>query len=522
MTFDDMLLTVVDTMYKEAGKAPRLKAPRGVGRATLKNVGSHVDDVASGSAKPVVGAAEAANAAKTTSNALSAFDVKPTTTNIPHTFNIPKPVEIPKFKPTNEDVLKQLKMELDSLARDVDVAQKTFPSFRSTWMNSASKKGDKAAELLKQLRGTELDAEATKVYADAVSKIPTEVAAELRLVEAPKIGIKPNPPKVPEVAPDVKAPEVKAPEVKAPDVKVPDVQPPQNGPKQPKVKKTKFQRAGMPDNPLKAGDQTAVAPEQRNLFTRLSDAFERKKISEAKLRKAIEKYTGLSQQQIENIWRNPESRQQLLFNYKNKRGKRIALAGTAATTGVGAGTAIAANAMDHPSEYNIPDDVAQPQPEPVKSEPVVEEAAPVTAPAVPVTPTSDDSSTTTETSAPTTKPSETTGSGSTTNTGATTGTTTTTSGSKTTNGSNSNPAGGNNEASNANILGIGAGLAGATGLYALTGNIPYLRKRKLLRAITSVLGGAGIGYGAYKLAQPTKTASYKEFKQQLHRNDYNG
>lgn len=59
--------------------------------------------------------------------------------------------------------------------------------------------------------------------------------------------------------------------------------------------------------------------------------------------------------------------------------------------------------------------------------------------------------------------------------------------------------------------GLGAGALGATGLYAGLGFIPALKRRKLLRAMAAVLGGAGIGYGAYSLAQP-KTASYNDFK----------
>lgn len=66
------------------------------------------------------------------------------------------------------------------------------------------------------------------------------------------------------------------------------------------------------------------------------------------------------------------------------------------------------------------------------------------------------------------------------------------------------------------LIGAGAGLAGAGGLYALGGAIPALKKKKLLRAITALAGGAGIGYGAYALSQP-KTASYKEFKNSIKR-----
>jgi len=66
------------------------------------------------------------------------------------------------------------------------------------------------------------------------------------------------------------------------------------------------------------------------------------------------------------------------------------------------------------------------------------------------------------------------------------------------------------------LIGAGAGLAGAGGLYALGGAIPALKKKKLLRAMTALAGGAGIGYGAYALSQP-KTASYKEFKNSIKR-----
>lgn len=59
--------------------------------------------------------------------------------------------------------------------------------------------------------------------------------------------------------------------------------------------------------------------------------------------------------------------------------------------------------------------------------------------------------------------------------------------------------------------GLGAGALGATGIYAGLGLIPAIRRRRILRAIAALAGGAGIGYGAYSLAQP-KTASYKEFK----------
>lgn len=64
------------------------------------------------------------------------------------------------------------------------------------------------------------------------------------------------------------------------------------------------------------------------------------------------------------------------------------------------------------------------------------------------------------------------------------------------------------------LLGTGAGLAGAAGLYALGGKIKGLKRKKnrLLRAVLALTGGAGIGYGVYKAAQP-KVASYNEFKQ---------
>ena len=65
-------------------------------------------------------------------------------------------------------------------------------------------------------------------------------------------------------------------------------------------------------------------------------------------------------------------------------------------------------------------------------------------------------------------------------------------------------------------VGAAAGLAGAAGIYGLGSQFSGLRKKKnkLLRATLALLGGAGIGYGAYRLSQPeTKTASYLDFKQ---------
>ena len=48
------------------------------------------------------------------------------------------------------------------------------------------------------------------------------------------------------------------------------------------------------------------------------------------------------------------------------------------------------------------------------------------------------------------------------------------------------------------VAGAGAAALGGAGLYAAMKAIPGLKRRKVLRAVLATLGGAGIGYGAWK------------------------